>query len=608
MVVTAAALSVVSFAAVVAVSALGLGLFAGVATAVPRKGGSFGKLAVFSRVLSYIESNYVEEIDQDELVYGAIRGMLETLDPHTTFLKPDQYREMKSDTSGQFSGIGIEVDLRDGVLTVLSVMEGTPAARVGLQTGDQLLKIDDQPTRGMTDYVQRMRGKKGTQVLLGVLRKGWSAPRSLSVTRELIRVRSVESFLLEPGYGVVKLKQFTENIDREVEAALLAMEKESGGQLAGLVLDMRNNPGGLLDQAVKVADAFIDSGLIVRTEGRSGRILDEERAHQRGTRANFPIICLVNGGSASAAEIVAGALQDHGRAVVMGTQTFGKGSVQTIIELEDGSALKLTIARYFTPSGRSIQEKGITPDVVVDQVKMSEVRPVTSDEPAQKERDLHGHLKNKQREPRGELRGRSGPPPGYGVIAQHSQAGEDFQLRTAYDYLKAWNIFALRLAPHRSPNQQLAGGAPLRSFLSRRPLGGGPGSTPGGPSVQPVPPSPASPANLGGTPVPRGPVGGQPESRLELRPDLKSESSTKTGTPVHTPTPASTPASAPASTLGSARRSTRLSAGAKWTRWTKWNDQGQKDVPVNQAASQAVSQAAGLWAERSTARAQSPGG
>jgi carboxyl-terminal processing protease len=565
------------------------------ATAVPRKGGSFGKLAVFSRVLSYIESNYVEDVDQDELVYGAIRGMLETLDPHTTFLKPDQYREMKSDTSGQFSGIGIEVDLRDGVLTVLAVMEGTPAARAGLQSGDQLLKIDDQPTRGMTDYVQRMRGKKGTQVLLGVLRKGWAAPRSLAVTRELIRVRSVESFLLEPGYGVVKLKQFTENIDREVEAALQAMEKESGGQLSGLVLDMRNNPGGLLDQAVKVADAFIDSGLIVRTEGRSGRILDEERAHQRGTRSNFPIICLVNGGSASAAEIVAGALQDHGRAVVMGTQTFGKGSVQTIIELEDGSALKLTIARYFTPSGRSIQEKGITPDVVVDQVKMSEVRPVTSDEPAQKERDLHGHLKNKQREPRGELRGRSGPPPGYGVIAQHSQAGEDFQLRTAYDYLKAWNIFALRLAPHRSPNQQLAGGGLLGSFLSRR--------APGGPA----------PAGLIETAAPRGPAGSQPELRPELRPDprpdQKSETETKIGTPVHTPTPASTPAGAPASIPRSTKLSTELGLelGTPTSTGTKWSEQGQKDVPVNQAASQAVSQAVSPGAGRSTAQAQSPG-
>ena len=495
-------------------ASLGLGAL-GVATAVPRKGGAYQKLSVLTRVLSYVESNYVEEVDQDELIYGAIKGMLDTLDPHTTFLKPDQYREMKNDTSGQFSGIGIEVDLRDGLLTVVAVMEGTPAARAGVLAGDQILRIDDQPTRGMTDYVQRMRGKKGTPVMLTVQRKGWKDARPLALLREIIKVKSVEAFTLESGYGVVRIKQFTENVDRDVEAALAAMEKESGGHLTGVVLDLRNNPGGLLDQAVRVADAFIDSGLIVRTEGRGGRILDEERAHQRGTRGGFPIICLVNGGSASAAEIVAGALQDHGRAVVMGTQTFGKGSVQTIIELEDGSALKLTIARYFTPSGRSIQEKGITPDVVVDQVRMSEVHPVTSDEPAQKERDLHGHLKNKQREA---MRGRQGPPAGYAVIAQHAAGGEDYQLRTAYDSLKAWNIFASRVtpAPGRTPSpgaQNVADRAgppavlpvpssppnsfaPVEGMIAAGSLGSTPpGSTLSSPQTTALPPAAASQAS-----------------------------------------------------------------------------------------------------------------
>ena len=470
-----------------AVSVVG---WSGAATAVPRKASPFGKLTVFSRVLSYIESNYVEEVDADELIYGAIKGMLETLDPHTTFLKPDQYREMKNDTSGQFSGVGIEVDVRDGSLTVMTVMDGAPAGRAGLLPGDQILKIDDQPTRGMTDYVQRMRGRRGTQVLLSVLRKGWKEPRPLSITRELIKIKAVESFLLEPGYGVVRVKQFTETVDRDVDAALAAMERESNGPLSGVVLDLRNNPGGLLDQAVRVADAFIESGLIVRTEGRGGRVLDEERAHAKGTRSNFPIICLVNGGSASAAEIVAGALQDHGRALVMGTQTFGKGSVQTIIELEDGSALKLTIARYYTPSGRSIQEKGITPDVIVDQVKMSEVRPITADEPVQKERDLHGHLKNKQLG-RGRTAGpgatataasgpslaqlAGGPPAGYTAIAQHVQGGEDFQLRTAYDYLKAWNLFASRLFLRGQSPQRPGGGQHMAGPSSPGP--GGPGTS-----------------------------------------------------------------------------------------------------------------------------------
>lgn len=421
---------------------------AGVATAVPRKGSPYQKLALLTRVMSYIEQSYVEDVDSDEMIYGALKGLVETLDPHSAFLRPDQYREMKNDTAGQFSGIGIEVDTREGVLTVLTVMEGTPAARAGIVAGDQILRIDDQPTRGMNDYVARMRGKRGSTVSLLLQRRGQRDTRLFSIQRDLIKVRSVEAFLLEANYGVIKVKQFTETVDRDVEAALVALERESAGKLAGLVLDLRNNPGGLLDQAVRVADMFIDSGLIVRTEGRNGRILDEERAHHRGTRDDISVICLVNGGSASAAEIVAGALQDHGRALVMGTQTFGKGSVQTIIELEDGSALKLTIARYFTPAGRSIQEKGITPDVVVEQVRLSEMKPQNTEEPAQKERDLHGHLKNKQRD--SIARRPAGPPPGYAVIAQHSTGGEDYQLRTAYDYLKAWSILSARLLPKRS--------------------------------------------------------------------------------------------------------------------------------------------------------------
>ena len=438
---------------------LGGAAVAGVAAAVPKKAGPYYKLNVFSRVLSYVENNYVEDVNQDELIYGAIKGMLETLDPHTTFLRPEQYREMKNDTQGQFCGVGIEVDVRDGALTVLSVMDDTPAAKAGLLSGDVLLRINDQPTRGMTDYVQRMRGPAGSQVTLTVNRKGWREPKAMPLTRALITIRSVEAFSLEPGFGVVRVKQFTENVDRELEAALAGLIKEApGGKLRGLVLDLRNNPGGLLDQAVRVADAFIDSGLIVRTEGRNGRTLDEERAHARGTHLGFPIITLVNGGSASAAEIVAGALQDHGRSVILGTQTFGKGSVQTVIELDDGSALKMTIARYYTPSGRSIQEKGITPDLVVEQVRMSEAKPVNTEEPAQKERDLQGHLRNRQGDAPPQLRA-----PGYAVIAKHSSGGEDHQLRTAYDYLKAWGIFSAQLGP--------AGGSERDRLARRGPKG-----------------------------------------------------------------------------------------------------------------------------------------
>jgi carboxyl-terminal processing protease len=446
----------------------GMALVAGGAAALPKKYSPYHKLNIFTRVLSYVENNYVENVDHDELVYGAIRGMLETLDPHTSFLKPDQYKEMKIDTQGEFGGVGIEVemrpvtDARDGakenVLTVMSAIDGTPASRAGLTTGDQILKIDDLSTRNlhMDEAVQKMRGKKGTQVQLTVDRPGkaWpdgkTGPRTFTLARELIKIDNVVGKTLDPGYGYVRLKQFSENTDRDLENALDKLEKESpAGHLSGLVLDLRNNPGGLLDQAVRVADQFIDSGLIVRTEGKDGRIIDEERAHSRGTRTSFPIIVLVNGGSASASEIVAGALQDHGRAVIMGTQTFGKGSVQTVIELDDGSALKLTIARYYTPSGRSIQERGITPDVTVEQVKIADMKPQHGDEPVQKERDLAGHLKNNQQE-QGKAKKVTPAPSAYTAI------GDDFQLKTAYDQLKAWQIFS-RPAPQKGQETVLGG-------------------------------------------------------------------------------------------------------------------------------------------------------
>ncbi|HXU68871.1 MAG TPA: S41 family peptidase [Polyangia bacterium] len=446
---------------------LGVAVVGGAAGALPKKYSPYHKLNIFTRVLSYVENNYVENVDQDELIYGAIRGMLETLDPHTSFLKPDQYREMKIDTSGQFGGVGIEVEMRpaadgshDNVLTVMSAIDGTPAAKAGITTGDQITKIDDTPTHSMRmdDAVQKMRGKKGSPVSLTVTRpgsKGWKEPRVYNLMREIIKIDNVVAKTMEPGYGYVRLKQFSENSDRDMESALDRLERESpGGHLRGLVLDLRNNPGGLLDQAVRIADEFIDQGLIVRTEGKGGRIIDEEKAHSRGTRLGFPMIVLVNGGSASASEIVAGALQDHERAAIMGTQTFGKGSVQTVIELDDGSALKLTIARYYTPSGRSIQEHGITPDIQVEQVKMADLKPQHGDEPQQKERDLQGHLKNLQ-----DAMAKAGPQ---GKVAKSTMAnayaaiGDDFQLKTAYDQLKAWNIFA-RPAGAPIPGDKTAG-------------------------------------------------------------------------------------------------------------------------------------------------------
>jgi carboxyl-terminal processing protease len=426
---------------------LGIALVAAGASALPKKYSPYNKLNIFTRVLSYVENNYVDSVDQEELIFGAIRGMLETLDPHTSYLKPDQYREMRIDTSGQFGGVGIEVEMRrlddgsrDNVLTVMSVFENTPASRAGLATGDLILKIDDLPTRSMRmdDALARMRGKKGAPVKLAIQKAGTppsATPQVVTLVRETIKIDIVAAKMLEPGYGYVRLKQFSESVDRELSSALDKLEKQSpDGKLRGLILDLRNNPGGLLDQAVRVVDQFIESGLIVRTEGRSRRVIDEERAHARGTRTGFPLIVLVNGGSASASEIVAGALQDHGRAAIVGTQTFGKGSVQTVIEFDDGSALKLTVARYFTPSGRSIQEQGITPDVAVEQVKMADLKPQAGEEPQQKERDLQGHLKNGQ--------SAAGAAANAQRAAAYAAIGDDYQLKTAYDYLKAWQIFA----------------------------------------------------------------------------------------------------------------------------------------------------------------------
>jgi carboxyl-terminal processing protease len=406
-------------------------------------------------VLSYVENNYIEDADQDKLIYGAIKGMLATLDPHSSFLDPQQYREMKAETNGQFGGVGLEVEMRDGVLTVMATIEGTPAARAGITTGDQLLRIEDVATHGLTmdDAIARMRGKKGTPVRLLVGRKAWAEPRTVQLVRDDIKVENVTWRMLEAGYGYVRVRQFSENTERDLEAALDKLDHDSpaganGNQVRGLVLDLRNNPGGLLDEAVRVADLFIENGLIVRTEGKGGRVIDEEKAHPRGTRLGFPIICLVNGGSASASEIVAGALQDHNRAVIMGTQTFGKGSVQTVIELDDGSALKLTIARYYTPHGRSIQENGITPDVVVEKLHLADLKPDHTDEPDKKERDLAGHLRNLQ-----------------GAAARVASAGgpargpnDDYQLQTALDYLKAWQIFSSRGTPGAPPNGTIQAG------------------------------------------------------------------------------------------------------------------------------------------------------
>ena len=392
----------------------------------PPDDATYRQLELFARVLSYVQNNYVEKVDERQLVYGAIRGMLDTLDPHTVFMPPELFKEMKIDTSGEFGGLGLDVVKRGDALIVVSPLDDTPAARAGIQPGDEILAIDGESTLGM-DVARasaRMRGPAGQRVTLTLMRAGFQQPQDIVLLRDHVRIVSVQGALYG-GIGWVRLKNFQERTDASLKRELDRLRTENGGrELSGLVLDLRNNPGGLLDQAVAVSDRFLPGQLtIVSTRGRAGRSLTEEKSKDPGTEPDYPMVVLVNAGSASASEVVAGALQDHGRATVLGTQTFGKGSVQTVIELEDGSGLKLTIARYYTPKGRSIQERGIEPDFEV---------PVEGIAHELREKDLRRHFRNPDAGTAETVR-KLPPQP----VWDATQKLTDLQLRAALDYLHA---------------------------------------------------------------------------------------------------------------------------------------------------------------------------
>ena len=331
---------------------------------------TYEQLKLFTDVLAIIQNQYVDETEPREVIYGAVRGMLRALDPHSSFMDPESYREMQVETSGSFGGLGIEITVRDDQLTVVAPIEGTPAWRAGIQPGDRIVKIEGLVTKDMSlpDAVKRMRGPKGTKITITVAREGIKDPIDVSLVREVIQVQSVKAQELEPGIGYIRVRQFQERTAPDVVAAVEKFEKT--GRLGGLIVDVRSNPGGLLSAAVEVSEEFLGDGkLIVYTEGRVRNQNMRFTAHAKRAITEVPLVVLVNQGSASASEIVAGAIQDHGRGVVIGQQTFGKGSVQTIIPLADGSGLRLTTARYFTPKGRSIHGKGITPDIVIDPPK-----------------------------------------------------------------------------------------------------------------------------------------------------------------------------------------------------------------------------------------------
>ncbi|MGQ0620588.1 MAG: S41 family peptidase [Panacagrimonas sp.] len=354
-------------------------------------------LQTFVEILNRVKSDYVEPVEDKVLLENAVRGMLSGLDPHSAYLDKDEFREMSIATSGKFGGLGIEVQMVNGLVKVISPIDDTPAAKAGIQPGDLIIKIDDQPTKGLSlaEAVQKMRGDPGSKIVLTVVRESATAPLAVEMLRAVINVSSVRARMLEPGLGYLRISSFTTETGSAMDKELERLKKEAGGELKGLVLDLRNNPGGVLDAAVKVSDAFIDKGVIVSIKGRDGDANREFKATPGDELDGRPIVVMINSGSASASEIVAGALQDSKRGVLMGDKSFGKGSVQTIMPLQSDSAIKLTTARYYTPSGRSIQGDGIVPDISVKPLKVAKIEGAPDFEPI-KEADLKGSLVNEK--------------------------------------------------------------------------------------------------------------------------------------------------------------------------------------------------------------------
>ena len=390
------------------------------------------ELRVFAEAFDRVSSAYVEKIDDRTLLEHAIKGMLAELDPHSAYLDKKDFKSLQEDTTGNYGGLGLEVGMDNGFVRVVSPMDGTPAAKAGIKPGDLIIKINDKPVKGMTlsDAIGSMRGDPGSKIKLTIIREGENTPREVTLTREIIKVPSVRSKILEPGYGYIRIAQFQSRTGKEVHEAVKKLMAK--GKLKGLVLDLRNNPGGVLQAAVQVADTFLSKGLIVYTKGRIPNADLRFSATTPDMTHGVPMVVLVNEGTASASEIVSGALQDHKRAVIMGVRTFGKGSVQTILPLDNDRAIKLTTALYFTPKGRSIQAEGIVPDIWVDE---SKVTPAKANPFWVKERDLPGHLSN--------ANGMK-PPNVKKELAQENKADKlaekDYQLNEALTLLKGLNI------------------------------------------------------------------------------------------------------------------------------------------------------------------------
>jgi carboxyl-terminal processing protease len=419
-------------------------------------------LKLFSDVISEIEKNYVEPVKTKDLIQNAIEGMVQSLDPHSAFLPPEAYEDLQTETKGEFGGIGIVITQREGNLTVISPIEGTPAYKAGVLAQDIIIKVDGQPTKGMMlwEAVKKMRGEPGSTVEITIYRKGAKGPLEFKLVRDVIPLDSVRSLTVKPGYGYLWITNFRENTDTEVTDALKKLEKENSS-LKGLILDLRDNPGGLLDQAVKVSDIFLESGTIVSIKGRDESQAEVYNAHPDASEGKYPIVLLINGGSASASEIVAGALQDNHRALLLGTTSFGKGSVQTVKPLRDGCALKYTIALYYTPSGRSIQAEGIKPDLTVKRQMLDEDAKDGIDANLIKEQDLQNHLETEHKAVEPEVSNELIPEENdkkveegekedvmrlRDAVYEHSDKApevlmRDSQVNRAYEILKGYEIF-----------------------------------------------------------------------------------------------------------------------------------------------------------------------
>jgi carboxyl-terminal processing protease len=415
-------------------------------TALAKGGEHYLTLQLFAKVMNLVQQYYVEDVDSKKLIYGGIKGMLQELDPHTNFLPPDIYKEFENETSGKFGGLGIEITLQDSILTIISPIEDTPAWKAGLKAGDKVVSIDGKSTKGLSlaESAQMMRGDIGDTIVLGIVREGFKDKKDFSIKRDTIKIKSVKFTDLGDGYGYIRLTSFIDNSAKDIEAVLKKMSKDK--KIRGLVLDLRRNPGGLLDQAIKISDMFLDGGTIVSTKGRDKSDQKVSSASQSNSYTDFPLVVLINEFSASASEIVAGALKDNNRALVMGKRSFGKGSVQSVVKMGDGSGLKLTVARYYTPNGISIQAEGITPDVEVEEVDSDAFQKAIIKRQVKREADIDGHLIG-DREKKAEEASASSFFKWWDKSSKKELAKDekvdvlsDFQVLQAYNYLKAYKV------------------------------------------------------------------------------------------------------------------------------------------------------------------------